>query len=117
MKAGSPRALWVGVSGSPELQHLQAKVERAIALADLDPEPRKFKPHVTLARFRRPTGYGVGEFLQRHGLFKTPAFQVREFHLFSSILGRAGPLYRIEASYPLHHDFSTMNLAADAPSV
>ena len=97
------RALWAGVGESPELQRLQAKVERAVTSAGLSQEPRKFKPHVTLARFKRPIGQGqgVGEYLQEHSLFKSNSFEVTHFHLFSSSLGRQGAVYQPEASYPL----------------
>lgn len=108
------RALWAGVGECPDLQRLQAKVERAVTSAGLAPEPRKFKPHVTLARFKRPASQGqrVGEFLQGHSLFKTSAFEVSEFHLFSSSLGRQGPVYRPEASYRLGGDPAPLSLEA-----
>src|ERR1700676_2649546 len=49
-----PRALWVGVERHPELVSLHGKIEQALIRIGLDPEPRKFVPHVTLARLRDP---------------------------------------------------------------
>ncbi len=49
-----PRSLWVGVERSPELVALRDKIEQALIRAGLPPEPRKFAPHVTLARLHNP---------------------------------------------------------------
>jgi 2'-5' RNA ligase len=47
-----PRSLWAGVERSPELAGLRDKIEQALIRTGLSPEPRKFSPHVTLARLR-----------------------------------------------------------------
>ena len=49
-----PRSLWVGVERSAELVALRDKIEQAMIRVGLPPEPRKFAPHVTLARLRKP---------------------------------------------------------------
>src|SRR6266436_1167483 len=43
-----PRALWVGVERQPEMILLRDKIEQALIRIGLDPEPRRFAPHVTL---------------------------------------------------------------------
>ena len=50
------RALWVGVEPNPELDRLYRKLDHAVRDAGLAPEGRKFKPHVTLARFKGESG-------------------------------------------------------------
>src|ERR1700746_3417213 len=50
--AEQPRSLWGGVERSPELARLRDKVEQMLIRVGLAPEPRKFSPHVTLARLR-----------------------------------------------------------------
>ena len=47
------RVLWAGVGANEELMRLQSKIVRAVELAGQPPEPRKFKPHITLARLLR----------------------------------------------------------------
>ena len=101
----SLRALWAGVESNDGLTHLQAKVEQAIQRADQAPETRKFKPHVTLARFKqnpgeRPLGH-LADYLTQHALFRCAPFQVSEFCLFSSQLGSEGAVYHAEVTYPL----------------
>src|SRR5207244_9920485 len=51
---GRPRALGVGVERQPDLVSLRDKIEQALIRIGLEPEPRKFAPHVTLARLRDP---------------------------------------------------------------
>jgi len=48
------RTLWVGVEREAALSTLQGKIEQALIRAGQPPEPRKFLPHVTLARLRSP---------------------------------------------------------------
>ena len=43
----------------------------------------------------------LGRFLADHSLFRSAAWPVETFTLFSSLLGHGGPSYRPEAVYPL----------------
>ncbi|WP_282604897.1 RNA 2',3'-cyclic phosphodiesterase [Pelagibius sp. Alg239-R121] len=95
------RAVWVGVQASPELSALQSRIERAVQTSGLAAESRKFHPHVTLARFSASPGSKLRTFFAQHALFRTMPFQVTQFDLYSSELGKGGPVYRREANYPL----------------
>ena len=96
------RSLWAGVEPNETLLRLQAKVESAAQRAGLPAERRKFKPHVTLARFKdNPPGNKLQEYLAAHGLFRCGPFPVEEFVLYSSFLAHTGALYSPEAVYPL----------------
>ncbi|MYA33058.1 MAG: RNA 2',3'-cyclic phosphodiesterase [Gemmatimonadales bacterium] len=48
------RVLWVGVEEAPALLALQRAVEGAVVRAGVAPDPRPFRPHVTVGRIRRP---------------------------------------------------------------
>jgi len=93
------RSLWVGVDDCADLSRLQGKIERAVQRAGLPPERRKFKAHVTLARFKRNPGTKLHDYLAHNALFRSPPFAVREFVLFSSFLSHNGAIYRPEARY------------------
>ncbi len=95
------RALWVGVKPVPELDRLRRKVEQAVRAAGFVPEGRKFKPHVTLARFKGDPGLRLHDHLAHHATFRAESFEAREFVLFSSLLTQAGAIYTPEAAYPL----------------
>jgi len=99
------RSLWARVEPNEPLKRLQAKIEQAVQRAGAPAEGRKFKPHVTLARFNGGNpGARVCDYLALHGLFRVPPFEVNEFVLFSSFLSQSGAIYRAEAQYPLSHE-------------
>ena len=102
------RALWVGVDASDQLMRLQEKIEQALIRAGLPPEPRKFKPHITLARFKSNPGDKLGAFLSQHGLLRLPPFEVDSFSLYSSFLSSSGSIYSEEAVYELTPDVAAM---------
>lgn len=95
------RALWVGVEPAPELDRLRRKVEQAVQAAGFAPEGRKFKPHVTLARFKGDPGHRLDDHLAHHTAFRAECFEVREFVLYSSLLAQAGAIHTPEVVYPL----------------
>lgn len=98
---GQARMLWVGAERQERLLRLAAKVESAAVRAGLEPEGRKFIPHVTLARLKDVREAQVGPYLAQHALFRAGPFQVDRFVLFSSFLSKNGAIYTPEAEYPL----------------
>ena len=58
-----PHSIWAGVSPSAELKALQAEIERICQRRGLAPDPRRFAPHVTLARLRNAR---VGDVVVQH---------------------------------------------------
>jgi 2'-5' RNA ligase len=98
-----PRSLWVGVERSPELVALRDKIEQALIRLGLPPEPRKFSPHVTLARLHKPALDKLGDFLAAHALFRAAPYPVEGFSLIASFQTKAGSIYEDQADYPLLH--------------
>jgi 2'-5' RNA ligase len=45
-KGGRSNTLWVGVERNPQLDHLQSKIETALQRCGLEPERRRFQPHL-----------------------------------------------------------------------
>ena len=81
---------------------VDGSVQRAIGRAGPTPERRKFMPHVTIARFRRPPpSPELERYLGTHSLFRSASAGVGAFHLFSSMLRSSGARYTIEATFPL----------------
>lgn len=95
------RSLWIRVEPNEALERLQAKVEQAVRRAGQPPEKRKFKPHVTLARFKSHPGGKLETYFAERALFRAPPFEVTSFTLYSSFLSGQGPIYSAEAVYPL----------------
>ncbi len=87
------RAIWAGVAQSKGLSRLQGKVERAAFSAGFRDKGRKFKPHITLARFRSRKSQNLGDYLIANGAFSTVPFPVTSFTLFESHMGHGGSHY------------------------
>jgi len=96
-----PRAVVASVSPAQALLDVQAEQERLMQRIGLEPEGRKFTPHVTLARLRESSSQDVADYLAARGFFRTSPFKVTRFVLFSSRNSVGGGPYVVEASYPL----------------
>ncbi len=95
------RSVWAGVEANEMLERLQSKVEQAVQRAGQPPEKRKFKPHVTLARFKSHPGDRLESYFTERALFRCRPFEVTDFTLYSSYLAHEGAIYSPEAVYPL----------------
>lgn len=100
-KGGRVTSLWVGVERCPQLEHLQAKLERALQAAGVERERRRFVPHVTLARLEGAPEAKVAAWVQAHNLFRSETMVVEHFTLFSSLLGKEQAVYVPEVEYEL----------------
>jgi 2'-5' RNA ligase len=96
-----PRALVAAVGPSPAVMELQAEHERLMQRVGLEPEGRKFTPHVTLARLRDTSSRQVADYLATRGAYRSASFPVSRFVLFSSRASVGGGPYVVEAAYPL----------------
>ena len=96
-----PRAVVANVAPAPALIEAQAEQERLLQRMRLEPEGRKYTPHVTLARLRESSSRQVAEYLAARGYFRTAAFPVTRFVLFSSRDSVGGGPYIVEEVYPL----------------
>src|SRR5271170_5022933 len=96
-----PHSLWVGVERHPELVRLHDKIEQALIRIGLEPEQRRFAPHVTLARLRDPALDMLGHFLAMHARFRADPLPVEHFSLIASFPTKAGSVYEDQADYPL----------------
>ena len=96
-----PHTLWLGVERDPDLILLHDKIELALIRIGLAPEPRRFAPHVTLARLRDPVLGGLAHFLAAHAQFRTDPLPVEHFSLIASFPTKAGSVYEDQADYPL----------------
>ena len=93
-------ALWAGVAPKQPLKALAHKAERACQAAGLPAEHRAFHPHITLARWGKAAP-NLNPFIDRHGGLKSNPWQVEEYILYESRLGRDGAHYEAVAAFPL----------------
>ena len=84
-----PRAVVANVAPSQALMDLQAEHERLMQRVGLEPEGRKYTPHVTLARLRDSSSRQVADYLERARIVPLGAVPRRALRaVFVARLGR-----------------------------
>jgi len=96
-----PRAIVATAEPIQPLLELQSELERLMQRIGLEPEGRKFIPHVTLARLRDVSSRDVAEYLSTFGIAERLKFSARDFVLFSASPYSGGPPYVKEITYEL----------------
>ena len=96
-----PRAIVAKVKPEPALMDLQAEQERRLRRIGVEPETRKYTPHVTLARLRGVGQAAVASYLATRGALIAESFTAERFVLYSARDGSGGGPYVVEAAYPL----------------
>ncbi len=96
-----PRAVVATAARTQQLFELQGEHERRMQRVGLEPEGRKYTPHVTLARLRDSSSHDVADYLATRHPFRPSPFRVSRFVLYSSRASVGGGPYVVEAAYPL----------------
>src|SRR6267378_4160663 len=98
-----PRALVATVERSDRLDWLHQKVSTVARNCGIEIERRKFRPHVTLARFssNAETGHHIAQFMASFSTFRAGPWIAQEFALYASRQGRRGSIYTERAAYDL----------------
>jgi len=96
-----PRAVVATVGPAHVVAELQAEHEGLMQRVGLEPDGRKYTPHVTLARLRESSSRQVADYLALRAPFRSATFRVSRFVLFSSRTSVGGGPYVVEAAYPL----------------
>ena len=96
-----PRAIVAKVKADPALMDLQAEQERRLRRIGIEPETRKYTPHVTLAWLRGASQTAVASYLAVRGALIADSFKAERFVLYSAREGSGGGPYVVEAAYPL----------------
>ena len=98
--ARKPRMLWAGLENPAPVKALQEKITNTLRRLDLEPEDRKYKPHVTLARIKGNNGDKLAQFLEHYATLALDPFAANEFVLFKSHLSHTGAQYQVIETYP-----------------
>ncbi|MDE2950456.1 MAG: RNA 2',3'-cyclic phosphodiesterase [Chloroflexota bacterium] len=97
-----PRVIWAGVENTPPLRDVYEAVGQALAREGFQRERRRFHPHITLMRFKKPLRRGLAStWLREHMDFFTEPFPVTDFALYESDLQPSGAVYRARQVYDL----------------
>ena len=98
---GAPTTLWVGVLDPGPVGALKQRLDARLRGVAVTPDPRKFVPHVTLARVGDSPVDAVVAYMSDHVLFRSETFPVTEVLLYSSVRTAKGSHYRVEAGFSL----------------
>ena len=96
-----PRQIVAKVRADPALMDLQAEQERRLRRVGVEPETRKYTPHVTLARLRGVAQAAIADYFAARGALVVETFTAERFVLYSARDGTGGGPYVVEAAYPL----------------
>ncbi|MCY4072155.1 MAG: RNA 2',3'-cyclic phosphodiesterase [Chloroflexi bacterium] len=97
-----PRVIWAGVENTPPLRDVYEAVGVALEREGFRRERRRFHPHITLMRFKKPLRRGLAStWIREHMDFFTEPFPVAEFVLYESELKPSGAVYRVRQVYNL----------------
>ncbi len=97
-----PRVIWAGVQNIPALRALHETVGAALESEGFRRERRRFHPHITLMRFRKPIRRGLAsKWLEAHIDFYAEPFRVEQFILYESDLQPSGAVYTKRGMYAL----------------
>jgi 2'-5' RNA ligase len=99
-RKGSPSAVWARIAPSLQLEALRRKIDHACERSGLVPDPRKFVPHITLARLNQASG-SIGDWLSALSDMRIDPWPVDGFILYESHLGAEGSHYEPVARYAL----------------
>lgn len=95
-----PRNLWAGVSPATPVVELYRQLSTGVAAVGFETEHRGFKPHITVARFRKQAG-SIVNLLEDHKEERFGVLPVTEFVLFESTPGAGGSVYTVIQRFPL----------------
>jgi 2'-5' RNA ligase len=102
----NPRVIWLGITNEDSLIDLHKSLDQALQTADIEPEKRKYSPHLTIARVRRGTNQdtikNIGDTLSQFKVDSLGNIPVEEIILYQSELTPKGPIYTPLMSKPLN---------------
>ena len=101
-KPSRAQVLWIGVSDpSGNLSALQERLENECAAEGFPKENRAYKPHLTIARLRRPEGARRLADTHLQMQFPTTNIDLNELILFRSELSPKGSKYTPVSTHPI----------------
>jgi 2'-5' RNA ligase len=100
----NPRVLWIGLDGDlTKMSYFRNSLQKNLKPFGIKEEKRRFKPHLTLGRFRKGTGsiVDMDELLSEYQNITSPTCTVEELILFRSELKPGGAIYSRLEAWPL----------------
>ncbi|PQO35119.1 RNA 2',3'-cyclic phosphodiesterase [Blastopirellula marina] len=93
-----PRTLWLGLSqGAEQFCQMQSAIAEELAAIGYPETARKFHPHLSLGRIKRPTPQlkNLTELLKEYADYEAGVSPAMEASIYASQLERRGPKYTL----------------------
>lgn len=100
----NPRVLWIGLDGAIDrMACFKDDLQKGLRPFGIKEEKRRFKPHLTLGRFRKGarTGTHLDDLLSKYHDLTSPDRIIEELVLFKSDLKPGGAVYSRLNGWPL----------------
>ena len=100
----NPRVLWIGLDGAIDrMACFRDDLQKGLRPFGIKEETRRFKPHLTLGRFRKgaKTGTHLDDLLSKYHDLTSPECIIEELVLFKSDLKPGGAVYSKLNGWPL----------------
>lgn len=101
----NPRVLWIGLDGAIDrMGYFRDDLQKGLRPFGIKEEKRRFKPHLTLGRFRKGarTGTHLDDLLSKYHDLTSPECIIEELVLFKSDLKPGGAVYSKLKEWPLN---------------
>lgn len=93
--------LWAGLKPCAELTHLKQEIDFALQESiGLEPEDKRFHPHITLARIKKPVWPELDAYVKQNIIRENCRFKADGFILFKSQLSASGAKHTPLAIFP-----------------
>lgn len=100
--AQRPKVVWLGLAeGADQVSALAGLVEDGLAAMDVPRERKRFRPHLTLGRMRKPGPGDWRPLLDAAAAHPWPPFTATEFTLYQSTLAPSGAVHTPLARFSL----------------
>ncbi len=97
-----PRVIWLGLVHNAEIINLYNNINKNLSDVGYEPDKRGFSPHLTIGRVKHIKDlYTLDALISKYSDEVFMTCDVKEFHLFQSILHRDGPQYHILNTFNL----------------
>lgn len=98
----NPRVIWIGVEAPPALPDLFGNILRNLAEIGIEKDRQNFVAHLSLGRMKNiEDKKHFQQIIDKNRSGHIQKEEVKNFHLFESILKPTGPEYNILETYPL----------------
>ena len=97
-----PRVIWLGIEDKEETLSLATKIISELEYIGIESDRQNFVPHLSLGRIRSLNDKNIFQkVIDQHKEAYIQKEEVKEIHLFESILRPQGPEYKIINSFEL----------------